>query len=286
MKAMILRHLCIRAFGDVEQFEADVYADVVAVFGRRGEVLTAAVQALCGVPLSARERRWARADTVLEAVLHGKGCYRVRLSGEALTPTVTDLRDGSDCTEAYRRATRRCEEECASFVFSRRARSRYPHQLGRYLRSPPARTTDGLGRTEAFHRFARYFIRSFEAERLRQDKSLMLELDENGCFAVRHGERSQDVTSMLSETETVLFSFLCFLHLYRFWETVREAVDLHRETMPLIIRDFAEYVDAAVPLVPYLHRLRRETKQMLLLLPCEADASRLDNWPSVQTIRL
>lgn len=283
---MILRRLKIRSFGCIRSFEADVYADVVAVFGRAGEVLAGAVRVLCGVPLLPKERRWLCEDTLLEAELHGKRAYRVRLRGCALTMTVTDLEDGSDCTESYRRATARCDEECASYVFSRRSYTRYPRQLNRYLSAPSADSTDGLGRTAAFHRYTRWFVRAYTVEPLRPDKPYMLELRDNGCFAVfqRDDPRREAVT--LSETEEVLFAFLCFLHLFRFWKDLRQMVDLHRESMPLIVEDLAEYADESVPLLPYLHRLRRETKQMLLCLSCERDATRIADWPAVQTIRI
>ena len=281
---MILRCIKVRSFGGIRSFEADIYADVVTVFGRMGEMLMAAVRVLCGVPLTKTERRWLREDTVLEAELHGKRAYRVRLEGRELRMTVTDLATGADCTEDYRRATSRCEEECATYVFSRRSRDRYREQLYRYLEALPSASSDGLGVTEAFHRYTRRFVHGFSEEPLRPDKPYVLGLREDGRFAVCRREDPWHETVTLSETEAVLFSFLCYLHLVRFWKELRHTVDLHRESMPLIVEDFAEYIDESVPLLPYLHRLRRETRQMLLCLPRAQDAARLADWPSVQRV--
>ena len=127
----------------------------------------------------------------------------------------------------------------------------YPKRLQWYLRQPEAlarATRTGsifLGSTKTFRRYLHRYIRSFQPERLLPEKDLWLDLSKKGVFFVRQGRQGQSVPC-LSETDNLVFHYLCFLKLRQFWNEVRHWCRFPMSTYPLVIRDFSDRLDEQV----------------------------------------
>ena len=121
--------------------------------------------------------------------------------------------------------------------------------------------TDGMGTTRFFRACLNNFIRHFKPEQLVANKEFTILLRENGSFTVEHsGFPGEQVT--LSETESTIFHYLCFLHVNAFWREIECIRDIHHTEWPLFVMDFADHIEHSVDISPWIQRtlsLNRQT---------------------------
>ena len=97
-----------------------------------------------------------------------------------------------------------------------------------YLRSLSGRPDGHLTR----------FIRTFRPERLLPGKDYWLHLEADGRFSVRLGKTGEELPH-LSETENLVYRYLCLVQLLRFWEQTGQ---LPKETC-VGLRDFSHRLE-------------------------------------------
>lgn len=146
--------------------------------------------------------------------------------------------------------------------------------------------TDGVGKTRVFRAALNRFIHDFNPEKLRADKDDWLTLNEKGEFRVIHPSLGADVRPALSETEGVLYPFLCFLHLSKFWAEVEKIRNINHVEKPLIITDFIERIDHTVDLTPYIERAQALGRQLFLVFPCAEESRQISELQSKQEVNI
>ena len=72
---------------------------------------------------------------------------------------------------------------------------------------------------------------------------------------------------VLSETEEVLYHYLCFLHLSKFWSEVEKIRNINHVERPLFITDFIERIDQTADVNVYIERTRELCRQTFLVYP-------------------
>ncbi len=118
----------------------------------------------------------------------------------------------------------------------------YPQGLAERTTLPDRRRS--LSTTQRFRSCLRRFIGNFQPEPLLPRSPLWLHLESNGRFSVRWGEDGEELTT-LNREEFWAFQFLCFLHLRRFWDSLRECCRSNRLSLPLFIQDFSDKTDTS-----------------------------------------
>ena len=177
---------------------------------------------------------------------------------------------GKDVTSEYLYSTTHTCEQDLSDVFSGDEEEillnflKYANEDLYYAKDELARYTDGLSNIKAFRRYLREFIESFEPELLRDGKGYAIVLEKDGRYAVRcrtHGLRS----NMLSESERMMFKFLCFLRTAEFWHGFEEIRNLHSVKKPLLISGFLEKLDESIDVGELLLRTEKLKRQTILI---------------------
>ena len=121
-----------------------------------------------------------------------------------------------------------------------------------------------ISNIKAFRRYLRDFIESFEPELLRDGKGYEIVLRKDGRYAVRC--RTYVFSSnMLSESESVMFKYLCFLRTAEFWHGFEEIRNLHSVKKPLLISGFLEKLDESVDVGDLLLRTEKLKRQTILI---------------------
>lgn len=279
---MNIRNLKIERFGDIRYFEAVFPSDFVVITGKNSACVASAIQVLTGGRPSKREASLLCSDAAkLYAEVeteHGER-YCVEVTGSAQTgqPQYRVWKpDGQeDRTEEYLRLTRLSEEEALSNRFSDFQKHGYPNKLKLY-RDPEAyypdgrfgAATDGVGTTKTFRSYLKNYIRAFEPQSLGKSKEDLLILEENGACKVINRTTSVDRTRFLSESETAIYHYLCFLNLSEFWYGIGRIKDLHHIRRPFVISGLAERIDRSVDITEYMLRTRTLGRQIFLILPC------------------
>lgn len=143
------------------------------------------------------------------------------------------------------------EEECSYFI-NRYDYARYvpfvePEfscKLARYRkdmeedRQDFAARTDGTGLTRTFRMELKKFCGEFLPQQIRLEKRLWLVMDEEGRFSEKDGQ----IDGNLSRTEEILFEYLCFLQVNRFWGMVQKTMG-RTVKKPLFIDALADGID-------------------------------------------
>lgn len=106
-------------------------------------------------------------------------------------------------------------------------------------------------------------------------------LDENGEFKVLSGDRSMDLTLCLSESENILYHYLCFLNLSEFWYGIEQIKNMNHARKPLIISDFLERIDNSIDITDFVDRTRKLGRQTFLMLP-SGDVDRISKIKDAQ----
>ena len=89
-------------------------------------------------------------------------------------------------------------------------------------------------------------------------------LDKNGKYRVRHPVFG-DSEHSLSQSEQIMFRYLCFLRTAEFWCGFEELRNLHSVKKPLIIKDLFERLDESVNTEELMQRTEKLQRQVIIL---------------------
>ena len=177
------------------------------------------------------------------------------------------------------------EEECSYFVnrydyyrYVPFAELDYSKKLAEYRKSLQeenrqafSERTDGAGTTQTFRRELKKFCYEFLPQPIRLEKSLLLTMDEDGVFLVKDAWLHID----LSMTEEILFQYMCFLKVNRFWSEVQKLMG-RTAKKPLFISALPDYIDYCVDLTQLLEQTLELNRQVFLFTGDRDIKKRLD----------
>lgn len=265
---MILRHITIRNLGAISAFHAELSRDVTRLRCRHTQELSAALTyLLCSGDIP---EHWIGADTHLSArvTLAGKDYALQAVPQEGrLQISVTDPK-GEDVTALYRYILRHCREQDSAEGFDGQDRSlplglcRYRHRReGDHLSCDTRQLAD----TNTFRQYLLQYLQAFRPEPIHCQKNYLIAMAPCGKFTPMLPGIPRPIH--LSETENILFRYLCFLHMAEFWAGFEKLRDLHHEKKPLVIRNFLEFLDEAADTSALLARTKKLRRQVILLTP-------------------
>ena len=270
---MILKNISIQNLGAITHFYKDFSAGLNVVHDRRCEALSFAMCVILNhrppLPpsLSAGVKTKIEADVFLQEKL-----YRVIASFDTAKKGFTLScydQSGGDLTGEYLYLTTQSHEQDAAAVFTGEEATqprflRYADEDRYFPEKRLSRATDGLSDVKAFRRYLRSFIENFAPELLRDGKTYEMFIERGGSYAVRcriDGKITQD----LSETESMIFRYLCFLRTAEFWHGFEEIRNLHAIKKPMIISGFLERLDKSIDVCDFLGRAVRIQDQTILI---------------------
>ena len=296
---MNIRKLKIENCGYIQCFEAVFRSDFIALGGINSETVASAIKLLIGGRLSKKEELLFRTDTAklyAEVAFGHEEIYSVEIRGSSQTgsPEFRALKPDTqeDRTREYQRLILQSREEESSNIFSDFKKQGYPHKIKHYKDLEKyypdnsfAEVTDGIGTTKTFRSYLKNYIRTYEPQRLRNDKEYLLILNNNGEFQVTHPNLSTDAIPCLSESEEILYHYLCFLSLSEFWYGIEQIKDMNHVRRPLLVTDLTERLDSAIDISDHMARTRKLGRQTFLILPC-GDIDRIDGIKDAQIVHI
>lgn len=219
--------------------------------------------------------------------VHAEKTFYIKGAAKEKTP-VFELQiydaGGEECAEEYYEKLQQSAEERSVNCFSDFKRQKYPHRLFRYKDSEkyyPAgdfsKLTDGFGITHCFRGFINQYIREFQPIRLHNDKDFWLHLMSDGRFVVRNSDGAE--ISLLSESENIVYHYLCFICLAEFWSDAEMVRNFNHINKPLLITDFLERMDRSIDVTDILRRTTQLNRQTFLFEPNPAH----DDWYTENT---
>jgi hypothetical protein len=269
---MILKRITIQSFGALEHFEYHFEERLNIVKSRYTNEIAYAICLVLGHKYPSLPEYRARRDSVIEAFvcIEGKG-FRVEMKNKSSNLCLRAYdEDGNDLTKVYLYLTSHCLEHDLSDVFygdNDKTLFKLLQYLDedRYYESKElSRRTDLLSETKAFRAYLRAFIKDFQPELIREGKRCELYLKKDGKYAVRY-KNDNDMPVLLSESEQILFRYLCFLKSAEFWHKFEMLRNLHAIKKPLLVKDFFSRLDESINIENLLQRTMELERQAIIL---------------------
>lgn len=286
---MKIEKLKIKSFGPIQNLESLIISDTIAWCGRNAEHVLMAISMLTGlVTTTQNDSVMVNANTEIEAFINLSGInYIVRIKqnikrkGTLLTAVYANL--GTDCTDEYLQSIHLAADEKKVHIFCGSAKCDYPVKLVKYkhpddwfTRDSFYKNTDMMGKTSAFRTYTSSYINNFTAQKLRAEKDFLLYINPDGEFKVSDTLIGSDTNPCLSESETMLYKYLCFINLLEFWKGFEQIRNLHFENMPIIISDFIEHLDCSINIKDLISRTEKIGCQTHIALPIKSEMRRLN----------
>ena len=175
-----------------------------------------------------------------------------------------------DITEHYLNLISHNLEEDSLNIFQNFKRQKYPHRLLKYKDidryygiSDFKSITGGYGTTRSFRAFLNEYIRDFEPIKINQSKEYYIHLLLSGEFIVKC--KDEAITPFLSESESVLYHYICFLCLADFWSSAENIRNINRINKPIIVSDFIERIDNSISLSEVMDRTVKIGRQVIIV---------------------
>lgn len=289
---MNIRTLRVEQFGSVPYFEAVFRSDVIVLHGIYSAQVALAIKLLTGDRLSKWEVSLFSQATRLYAEVACGDAYCVEVTagdGPAdLHYTVCRRSDGAECTDEYLNRMKQSAESELLNGFSCASKGKYPHRFKQYqnVGAYAPDMSDRIEKTKMFRAVMDRFIRDFKPERLREDKEYWLNLNRNGEFRLVHPSADGAAATALSETDEILYQYLCFLHLSVFWSEINKVQPTRSVEKPLMVSDFIERVDHTMDLMPYIEGTRKLGRQLFLVYPHASPNTHIGKIPNKQVVKV
>lgn len=235
------------------------------------------LDAICTVtnnkaPSTMRARRTEEYSVEAAVRLCGKDYFvslRNDASGKAPFIRARDA-GGNDATGEYLRLSSHPAEEDESELFTGGASNgifkvlQYFDEDRYYRPRELSRLTDRLSEIKAFRAYLRSYLRNFKGELIREGKRYELVMSGMGGYDVRYTDGGA-LPAALSESEQILFRYLCFLRTAEFWHGFEELRDLNCVKKPLLIGNFLERLDESIDVENILNRSSALSRQVIIV---------------------
>ena len=234
---MRIRHLTLRNFPNVREYEADFARDIVFLAGEETETVLRAIDVLTGGERTGD----LPAEVLITAEVETEDGVFFVTAEQSRISAYLGL---SDASEEYRRMieNRREERRCR---FYQNKDKPFSQRLQEYRAEPDRVETREVGSKSFFQGYISSFIRKFQPICLQCGKDVSLHLSAEGEFFIASAD-GRIPTKALSKSERTAFEYHCFLQMQGFWREYKQLQDIHTESLPLLISGLP-FLDDCLP---------------------------------------
>ena len=272
---MILQNITILNLGAIEHFSCDFSDDVNLLKTHHTNEISYAVQvALNHKDIPPLPRAAMRADTKIEAIISIKKKKYHIIAQPDKAKKVFSLRaydeHRCDVTAEYLYLTDHCSEQDRADVFIGTEREmplrflRYANEELYFPRHDLQRLTEKMSSLKAFRAYLKQFINQIQPEIIREGKQYEIILQSDGRCVICH-KNYQGAPVCLSESEQILFRYLCFIKTLEFWSGFEELRNLHGVKKPILVEKFLERIDESIDIQNLIKKTAEFNRQIIIL---------------------
>ena len=265
---MILRNITIINLGTIESFSYNFTDGLNVLRTRYTNDLAFVIRVLLNhKDITPLPQDAVRADSqIVATIVIDKKTYKI-LSAPDSARKCFLLKaydeQGLDVTSEYLYLTDHCVEQDRADVFLGTEREmplrflQYANEELYFSRNELNKRTEYLSDLKFFRAYLRHYIKHFRSEPIRDGKRYEIFLENDWQYGVRYRD-DYGTPVYLSESEQILFRYLCFLRTAEFWRGFEELRNLHGVKKPLIIKDFLERLDESIDIIGRTAALGRQ----------------------------
>lgn len=263
---MYITKLFIKNYGNIA-FETILFEEhTTIVTANFCDEIVSAIKMILGY---SSKSSYLRKTSFIKAECVADFLIRVEYSGGTLKAL---NENNEDITEYYLNLISHNTEEDSLNVFNHFKKQKYPHRLLKYKDVDKyygmhdfRNITDGYGTTRSFRAFLNDYIKNFKPIRINKNKEYFIQLLPSGEFIVQYKDES--ITPHLSESESALYHYICFLCLADFWSRAESIRNINRIDKPIIVSDFLERIDDSINLSDIMERTLQLERQVIIIAP-------------------
>ena len=247
---MYIKEIYIDNFGKLTSTTFGFDNSINTIKTMHGAELTDALELVLG---NKTDSRFLNSKTIIKATVNIEKTYYVEIKSKKLQAFDEN---GTNCTEDYLHLISNHKEENDASCFKNFRSKNFPHKLLKYKNTEKyysgnefATVTGGFGGTKTFRSYLNSYIKNFEPLPLINGKENFLTLDETGEFDVL---RNNDNDIPLSESESMVYHFMSFIHLAKFWADIEKMRDMNHPLKPLIMPLFLEMLDENIDVSAFI----------------------------------
>jgi hypothetical protein len=272
---MILQKITIVNLGAIEHFTRDFADDVnLLKTGNTNEISYAVRVILNHKDIPPLPRTALREDTKIEAILSiAKKKYNIIVQPDKVK-RVFSLHaydeQQRDVTTEYLYLTDHCAEQDSADIFVGTEREmplrflQYANEEVYFPRNELHRLTGKMSSLKTFRAYLKQFIKQFEPQVIREGKLYEFILKSDGRYGVRY-KNDDGMPVCLSESEQIIFRYLCFIKTLEFWSGFEELRNLHGLQKPILVENFLERIDESIDIQILIKRTAEFNRQMIIL---------------------
>ena len=275
---MHIKRIQIEDFEGVDRFESSFDSQLAVLYPEIADTFAKAI----GVILKSRFLTGGDVDvknsTVIKAEIEiSERVYYISATGSPDANSfdyVVTTKEGKPCDDFYEMIHQSQEEErlsCFTYDLNNRFSDKFKYYKDtekHYSKKEFSGLTDGIGDTRLFRACLNDHIKRSNQD-FSKDGIGAIIIDDTGRM-VSDGKPSPFEQEPLSGSDPVVFEFLSFLNVCRFWQEIEEIRDLNHVNWPMIIFDLTESLDDSKALSDCVKEALLSNRQVFLCITQKA----------------
>ena len=270
---MVIKRIRIDDFENIPHFESTFDSRLAVLPPGIEYTLLKAIGIILKSDLLAGDKIYASEKTLIQAEIAVDECNFIitatkQNDNDGFTIVVED-QFGNTCTDFYDVISQSTEEENLSYFALDRKNlfsERYKHYKDTekyYSKGSFSKLTNGIGNTRLFRSCLSNHIKEYNESNKDNENNWQPVIKESGEVVLNSPSSCFD-QNCLSESDAVLFEYMCYLDINRFWKEIEDIRDFNHTFWPLFINELCERTDEAITLTGYVNKALSLNRQVFV----------------------
>ncbi len=270
---MVIKRIRIDDFENIPHLESSFDSRLAVLPPGIEYTVLKAIGIILKSDLLAGDKIYASEKTLIQAEIAVDECNFIitatkQNDNDGFTIVVED-QFGNTCTDFYDVISQSTEEENLSYFALDRKNlfsERYKHYKDTekyYSKGSFSKLTNGIGNTRLFRSCLSCHIKEYNESNKDNEYCWQSFIKESGEVVLKSPSSCLD-RNFLSESDAVLFEYMCYLDINQFWKEIEDVRDFNHTFWPLFINELCERTDEAITLTGYVNKALSLNRQVFV----------------------
>ena len=270
---MVIKRITIEDFENIPHFESSFDSRLAVLPPGIENTVLKAIGIILKSDLLAGDKIYASEKTLIQAEIAVDECNFIitatKSEGNNGFNIAVEDQYGNTCTDFYDVISQSTEEENLSYfafdpknLFSERYKQ-YKDTEKYYSKDSFSKLTNGIGNTRLFRSCLSSHIKEYNESNKDKENFYQSVIKESGEVVLNSPSSCLDGND-LRESDAVLFEYMCYLDINRFWKEIEDVRDFNHTFWPLFINELCERTGEATTLKDYVNKALLLNRQVFV----------------------